>query len=73
MQAKFQHTDILTSLLGMSPSSVQYGLDLPKGQVETSAENVTPIFAWNTDCLARCGRFAPAPEVAGAPPSALVG
>lgn len=74
MQATFTHTDILTSVVGMSPSSVQYGLDLPNGQLEKTAENIRPIFAWNPECLARCGRSAPAPGFAGGPtPTALAG
>ena len=39
------HTDILTSLVGMSPSSVQYGLGLPNGQLDTTAGNIGPIYA----------------------------
>ena len=73
MQASYVHTDILTSLVGMSPSSVQYGLDLPNGQLDTTAGNIRPIYAWNTECLARCGRAAPAPGAAGPTPSALAG
>ena len=73
MQDHYEHMDVLSSLVGMSPSSLQYGLGLPDGTVQKSAATMEPIFAYNLECLERCGLPLPTGAAAGPTPSVPAG
>lgn len=51
----YTHVDIFTSLFDLSPSSVEYGMNISAAQVVATANYVQPIFALNQACLSKCG------------------
>ena len=60
VQESFKQIAMISSLFAMSPSSVQYGMNLSAAQVTSSAASISPTFTVNEACLDRCG-------LAGAP------
>lgn len=66
LQRQFQQIAMLSALLAMSPSSVEYGLNLTEAQVRNSAASIaSPTFTVNAACLARCGLAPAAAPAAG--------
>lgn len=61
VQESFKQIAVISSLFAMSPSSVEYGMNLSAAQVTSSAASISsPTFTVNQACLDRCG-------LAGAP------
>ena len=55
LQARFQQIAMISALFAMSPSSVEYGMNLSAAQVTASAASISPTFAVNQACLENCG------------------
>ena len=61
VQESFRQIAMISSLFAMSPSSMEYGMNLTAAQVTNSAASISsPTFTVNQACLDRCG-------LAGAP------
>lgn len=52
---RFQQIAMISALFAMSPSSVEYGMNLTAAQVISSAASIMPTFTVNQACLAKCG------------------
>ncbi|DBA70158.1 TPA: hypothetical protein ACH3X2_012208 [Trebouxia sp. C0005] len=52
---RFQQIAMISALFAMSPSSVQYGMNLTAAQVTSSAASIMPTFTVNQACLINCG------------------
>nr|QOL01250.1 putative extracellular protein TR9_055 [Trebouxia lynnae] len=63
-QSHFQQIDMLSAILALSPSSVEYGLNISAAQVQSSASSIMPLFTVNQACLAACNSSATAPASA---------
>lgn len=56
VQESFRQIAMISSLFAMSPSSVEYGMNLSAAQVTSSAASISsPTFTVNQACLDRCG------------------
>ncbi len=55
LQDRFQQIAMISALFAMSPSSVEYGMNLTAAQVINSAASIMPTFTVNQACLERCG------------------
>ncbi len=55
MQDRFQQIAMISALFAMSPSSVEYGMNLSAAQVISSAASIMPTFTVNQACLDKCG------------------
>jgi hypothetical protein len=55
LQDRFQQIAMISALFAMSPSSVEYGMNLTANQVINSAASIMPTFTVNQACLERCG------------------
>jgi len=59
LQDRFQQVAMISALFAMSPSSLEYGMNLSAAQVISSAAGITsPTFTQNQACLAKCGMAA---------------
>jgi hypothetical protein len=55
VQDRFQQIAMISALFAMSPSSVEYGMNLTAAQVISSAASIMPTFTVNQACLVNCG------------------